>query len=155
MPRDFFSFYTVRATLLFCPCLFKKKKQRGEPIQQGIRRTFLIRPEKTALYIFQASQISLSSPSRCKTDDRSCEALCSRNHRLTDSKKIAETLALRFLVFFFLFFSVPVSSHAKMRGSELRIFYVAEHLTDYFASASSSRPLQSLVSSLKERESAQ
>lgn len=150
MPRDFF-FYIVKATLHFILfLLLKKTKERTDSARHSSYLSYPSREDRSVylpgfpdLAIFslsmqnQRSQLQrppLAQPSAHRLEEDRGEILTS------DS----------------LFFFVPVvSSRAKMRGSELRIFYVAEHLTDYFASASSSRPLQSLVSSLKERESAQ
>lgn len=120
----------------------KEQKQKRESTRQGIRRTFLFLPRRRPLLESSRSlKFSLSSPLI-----QNCDGDCIRKvlyaytpcHRLEEDRN-----NLRVGCF------VPVFSRAKMRGGELGVFYV--DLTNYFASVSSSRPLQSLVSSFKRK----
>lgn len=142
-----FFFTIVTSIYFFLSCL---KKQKREPIQQGIRRTFC-RSEKIALCV--SSRLPKSSLSSLLGKKRGQwphphphpqDPLLASTDSPTRGRS-QKSLHQMFRTCF---------SRAKMRGRELGIFYVID-LTNYFASESSSRPLQSLVSSLKERESAQ
>jgi len=130
---------TLLLLIILSFCCLRRTKGRTDS-QQGIRRTFLISPERREP--LRAGLLnSHYLPSRCDTDDRIRRILLLAGTGSPIRRRSQKSLRQMFRTCFL---------HAKMRGRELRIVYVVD-LTNYFASASSSRPLQSLVSSFKRK----